>query len=439
MRSARPGSLTVNISTAGPVLGVEYQLDGRASRLDVTYPFGTDEVCSATWRAVGLGSAAYLAQLCLTPEIRLGFPVQPGAVEAIRPLLQMLYDVRRWKDGLPLVDPPDVRHDGVDEESGAAVPLEPQRSLLLFSGGKDSTLSSLLLRANGYETAALHVPVNAGAEAPEDVAAGSLAQDVGLAVHRLGYSHPDFLPFSRAYTAPGAWDDFPLANRVPFGRDMLLALLAMPVAARTGARQVSLGHDHECRNAYFAYGGRSVPRNDIESTRGALALERYAAAHVLPGVRLLPPVAALHELRILHAMLVGRPDLMSRASFCFWGRNCGRCAKCLRYYLAQRLFGVDVLDFEVNPLSRDASPELNDLLRTDGIGLLFQNQVLYCLARLVQRFDIRPEEDRLADVGTRLLAAAEPHLDIWEKDLLDVHGDPQLPEDFSYMSLPAHA
>jgi 7-cyano-7-deazaguanine synthase in queuosine biosynthesis len=431
----RPGPLTVEVDTSGPVFNIRYALNAEPAAITVTYPFDTADFPDEAWRALGLGAAVYLSQLCLTTELRLGFPANEGMVDGVRPLLQMLYDVRRWKDGLPLVPVPDVRHPGALDAPLPGAPLDPRRALLMFSGGKDSTLSALLLAANGYQTEALHVPINAGAEVPEEDAVAGLAGDLGLPVQRLGYAHPDFLAFSGAHTAPGAWHDFPLANRVPFGRDMLLALLALPVAAQRGAGVVSLGHDHECRNAYFDYGGRSIPRNDVESTRGALALEAYARRYALPGVRLLPPVAALSELRILHAMLVGRSELMARASFCFWGRNCGRCAKCVRYYLAQRLFGIDVLQFEVNPLAPGAAPELDDLLRQGGVGLLFQRQVLLCVARLVQRGDVRPGEARLSNVWPALLTAVEPHLDAWECDLLAVHDDPQLPAGFSYASI----
>ncbi len=418
------------------MLTVRYALEeGAAAGIRVTYPFETSTLPLSTWRGVALGAAVYLSQLCLTPELRLGFPVSDRMVEDVRPLLQMLYDVRRWKDGLPPVDVPEVRHPGAEETPPVDVALEKRRALLMFSGGKDSTLSALLLADNGYDIDALHVPVNAGAEGPEDAAVAHLSGALGLGAQRLGYEHPDFLAFSRAHATPGAWDDFPLANRVPFGRDLLLALLAVPVAAARRAGCLSLGHDNECRNACFEHGGRSVPRNDVESTRGALALEAYVRRHLLADLRLLPPLAALPELRILHAMLVGHPEHMGRTSFCFWGRSCGRCAKCLRYYLAQRLFGVDVLEFDVNPLGRGAAPELDDLLQQDGVGLLFQRQVLLCLVRLVQRGDVRPGEDRLADLSPTLIAAVAPHLDQWERELLAVHADPQLPPGFTYRSL----
>jgi hypothetical protein len=123
---------------------------------------------------------------------------------------------------------------------------------------------------------------------------------------------------------------------------------------------------------------------------------------------------------------------MARTSFCFWGTNCGRCAKCLRYYLAQRIYDVDVLTFGTNPLAVGACPELDELFRPDAIGLLFQRQVLYCLGRLVQRGDVRPQETRISEFRDRLFPAVAPHLDTWERELLCVGSDPQLPAGFRY-------
>jgi len=410
---------------------VTYDYEGWHGTIRACYPEPIGDL-RAMVAAMGLSVATYLGQLCLAPRIRLAFPVSSAMVDAMAPLAAMLYDVRRWKDGLPLTAPPEVEFDEVPDPVVRARPLDQRRTLLLWSGGKDSTLSALLLRANGYRVDALHLGVNQGVEALEAGAVLDLAGALDLDPIRVSYEHDDFLAFSTAHTTAGAWNDYPLANVVPFGRDLLTTTLALPVAAARGASFISLGHDHECRNSYFDYDGRSVPRNDVESTRGALALAAYARDFAVAGLGLLPPVAGLPELRILHEMLVAHPDLMSRTAFCFWGRNCGRCAKCLRYYLAARLFEVDVLTFAVNPLSVGACPELDDILRPDALGVLFQRQVLYCLGRLAERGDIRREEERLAQFARLRLPEVQPLLDSWATELLSVGTDPQLPTDFRY-------
>jgi hypothetical protein len=197
---------------------------------------------------------------------------------------------------------------------------------------------------------------------------------------------------------------------------------------RHDAASVSLGHDSECRTAEVTHRGKRIARNDMEHAGTALAFEAAAQDHVHPGLRLLPPVANLAELRILRDMLVHHPDLMRRTSFCFWGRNCGRCGKCLRYFLADRVYRAGVLRFEANPLSAGACPELADLLTEPS--MLFQREVFVLLGRLVQRDDVRAGEDELVRFRATRFAEIEPHLDDWEAELLAERADPQVPPSF---------
>lgn len=395
--------------------------------LSVDYPFALDAADEEMLPAIVAGVGVYLAQLCLAERVVLDRPVIDAVMTPLDRLAAMLYEVRCWKDDLPF-------REGlvIEGAPGTAGPIahdpDPAVAQLLFSGGKDSTLSALVLAANDYAVEAVHVTANAGVEDREVAAVADLAPMLGLSVAEVGYRHEEFLPFAARYAID--WDRPPRCNRVPFGRDLLLPLLVLPVARRTRAAFLSLGHDHECRNAHVSWNGRVFPRNDVESAEGALVLEQLVRAGGLAHISLLPPVATRSELLILRDMLVGHPDLMERISFCFWpGANCGRCAKCLRYYLAQRVFDAgDVLRFTANPLSPGASPELDDLLASDdGNGMLFQQEVLYCLGRLAERGDIRPEEGRLAEFATSVACAAVmPLLDRWETELLTQGKDPQV-------------
>jgi 7-cyano-7-deazaguanine synthase in queuosine biosynthesis len=423
--------IVVGLEVGPWTLTFPYRYQQWAGQVRVTYPMPIDLIGPAA-AGIGLGVATYLGQLCLAPRIRLTFPVTEAMAEAMTPIAEMLYDIRCWKDRRPVVGTPRYEWAAGDVSGPVEVELSPRRSALLWSGGKDSTLSAILLQANGYQVEAVHITANQSVEQLEQDAVTALARDLNLRPALVRYEHPEFVAFSTAYAARGEWNDFPRSNLVPFGRDLLTALLCVPVAAALGAGRISLGHDHECRNSYLEYGGRSVPRNDIESTRGALALEAYIRRFVLAGVSFLPPVSGLTELRILHEMLVRHPDLMARAAFCFWGRNCGRCAKCLRYYLAQRLFGVEVLRFATNPLADGACPELDDILAADADIVLFQHQVLFCLGSLAERNDIRPPETRLAQFQRTRLDQIRSRLPEWAEELFAVGHDPQLPEDFVY-------
>jgi 7-cyano-7-deazaguanine synthase in queuosine biosynthesis len=403
---------------------------GDRGTLTLRYPF-SDPAIGAVAPTIGLGVAAYLGQLCLAPRIELSFATPAGAVEDFRPLAQMLYDVRRWKDDLPLGDPPEIVTAGTTTSAPVEHAADATRALLLWSGGKDSTLSALLLQRNGYDVAALHATVNAGVEDVERAAVSRLAAGLRLRPATLGVSHPEFLSLSSRYAR--SWNRFPLCNTVPFGRDLLLALAAVPAAAHFGAAWISFGHDHDCRAAMVSHPLRNFPRNDVESILGATALEWFVRTHIFPRCSLLPPLAGLPELRILHDMLVHHPDRMALTSFCFWGNACGRCAKCLRYSLAQRLLipHRPVLRFRVDPLADRACPELDHMLSgVDVNGLLFQRQVLWCLGRLCLRDDRHGSTDALRRFERMTLPVVLPHLDAWEDELLADHGDPQVPLTF---------
>src|SRR5262245_59474167 len=122
---------------------------------------------------LGLGVAVYLAQLCLTSRVRLDFAIDEAAVGAIAPLADMLYEIRRWKDELPSGPGPVIETRAYRDAAPLRAPLR-RKSLQLWSGGKDSTLSALLLGANGYDRAAVHFTVNAGVEAQEMAAVTAL-------------------------------------------------------------------------------------------------------------------------------------------------------------------------------------------------------------------------------------------------------------------------
>jgi 7-cyano-7-deazaguanine synthase in queuosine biosynthesis len=427
-----PQRLHVDLNWEESALTARYRTsNGDAGAISVRYPFVLDDPASVGDAALGLAIAVYLGQLCLAETIELAFAVSAAMAADISPLAAMLYDIRRWKDELPSAPPPALFSLGsVVEPLAPRGAIDSRRTVLLWSGGKDSTLSALLLRANGYDPIAVHITANAGVENEEADAVLELGRDLGLKSCRVEYEHPEFLEFSSRYARH--WNRRPLCNTVPFGRDLLLAVLAAPVAMEQGAAALSFGHDNECRNAFVEFGERTVPRNDVESTLGALAMEHYLGRYVTQGLRLLPPVAGLSELGILRAMLLEYPELMRRAAFCFWGGNCGQCAKCLRYYLAQRLFGADVLTFRTNPLGPDGAPELDDVLRLDASGVLFQVQILLCLGRLVERQDIRPEETRVRKFESTIYPTVAPRLDDWERDLLTIATDPQLPDGWRY-------
>jgi len=429
---APAATLRADVRVAGDRLLFDYDVDGLfKGTITTTYPFSIGDAGQGLISAAGLGLAVFVGQLCLAGRIELSFGVSDIAIARIRPLAEMLYDVRCWKDRRDLLPIPDIDAPRGPHLGPETLPLASRRACLLWSGGKDSTLSSILLRRNGLEVVPLHITANAGVEALESEAVAHLGASLSLPYSKLRFEFPQYIALSSAYAV--TWNSYPYHNTVAFGRDMALALLAAFALREHRAGLLSIGHEHDCKTAYLTYQGKRVPRSDVESTEGALALERYLRSTMLTDARLLPPLTGLYEFGVLREMLTKHADLFRSASFCFWRRNCGRCSKCLRYELAQRVLGLDVLTFETSPLEGDNCPELRDYVEAwEDESALFRNQVLYCLGRIAQRGDVRPGEDLVFRFRDVVLPHIEGELDAWERDLLATYSDPQVPDWFIY-------
>lgn len=370
-----------------------YEVDGvPGGVISVTYPMSLRSTEAEMLPTMSLGVAVFLGQLCLARSIHLEVSCSRSAADAIGPIASMLYDIRCWKDDRPLLDAPRIEPiaDRPPVEANQPSVSNIAETVLLMSGGKDSTLSALKLLERGYIVHGLHMTVNEGVQDLEHNAARRIAALLGIELAVIEVSHPGFLALSNRYAIN--WNQFPLCNAVPFGRDLLTSILALPVLSATGVANLSLGHDYECRTATVTYEGATFPRNDIESQVGSAALERFVRSHILTAFGWLPPVAHLDEMAILQEMLRNYPALMAETSFCFWGTNCGRCGKCLRYHLAQRLFlDEDLLAFANNPLAEGVCPELTDAftLPQDAQPRLFQDQILLSIGHLQRLHRVR--------------------------------------------------
>jgi 7-cyano-7-deazaguanine synthase in queuosine biosynthesis len=389
----------------------------------VTYPAGI-EVSDELRTVVSSGLAVYLGQFCLAREILVDVALPDSLRNTMLTLCGYLYDVRCWRDRRPYVRHPDLRStESAAETLTPHVPhvAHARRVVLMWSGGKDSTLAGMRLQEGGLDVVPVHAGVNAGVEHREATAVRQLSRMLSLDPLYLQYEHREFDRFSRRYARE--WDIPPHANKVPFGRDLMLAMIALPAVRALGCSQLSFGHDRDCRQAWVSDAGRAFPRNDVESGEGMALLEMAIADHAIPGMRVSAPLESMSELAILRIMLREYPEVMVKTSSCFWpGTNCGRCAKCLRYFLAQRLLGVDVLQFGANPLAGGTCPDLDQILSaSEETTVLFGRSTLYCLARLAERSDIRPDEWRLRDFArSARFNDVLPLLDKWEHDLLSI-------------------
>ena len=93
----RANVLQVSLESTGPEVRFPYRIDDQLSGvLRISYPFTLDEEAVSWLPSVGVGVAAFLAQLCLTHQLVIDFPCSQEMVEGMLPIMEMLYDIRCW-------------------------------------------------------------------------------------------------------------------------------------------------------------------------------------------------------------------------------------------------------------------------------------------------------------------------------------------------------
>lgn len=132
--------------------------------------------------------------------------------------------------------------------------LDPMHSILLWSGGVDSTLAEVLLRANYYRTTAVHVQLNEGAIAGETRAVTKLAQHFRRDVEVVTFDFPQFLDIACRYS--DVINHFPIDNAIPHGRELVLIPIGIAVGSRGTAGRITLGHEYNVETSHCLSGSR---------------------------------------------------------------------------------------------------------------------------------------------------------------------------------------
>lgn len=353
-----------------------------AIRIRIDRGLGEESALAHQAKLLTLAVAFVAAQATLAPVVSVDFRLAPESESLATRLLTLLYDSHGYAQRLLQWPTPELRFTGTaigapSRRRGGA----PDPSVvLLWSGGKDSLAALDVLRLNGYNPVGLHAEINLGVESVERTAADRLAGDNDVPLTRIDVHWPAIA------TMLEKWSDsssrFPLANSIPHGRDVVLAIAGGLLAGDIGASHVAAGYEYELWSKQITYRGREIARHDVQSRSGALLVDRLLDLEL--GVRFFSPLAGLREMAILEHLVTVRRDAWSVLASCFWDRWCGRCSKCLRYALAQAVLGDECIDFASDPLD-ESSPALVQLCAsvTDPDTPFWEQQVrnLYALHR----------------------------------------------------------
>lgn len=406
-----------------------YRIDDEfKDALEIELPFTlSPEEREVLLPPVALGAAVFLAQFCLARTIICRFPCNDDLVAAMLPIAELLYDVRCFKDSIPLEVPPAFHLTRAYQPHRFTVP-EAKRACQLWSGGVDSTFCTVVLKGNGYALSPVHFTANTHTVLHEQQAVERLSRLLGVGPVRVGLSFPQQLPIGKRYS--NAFDTYPHENAIPFGRELLLLLLATLLAKKEGCPYVCVGADYDGRHRRLYYQGKAIYRHDMEAAYACDLLQRFIERFISPSLRLMPPLAQLTKYRILYEMFMHYPHLVCQSSFCFWGKPCGRCFKCVMYYTVQRALRIDAVQFEANPILENNQELRIYISQWDNKDLLCPTAMHYCLSRIVERGDIREGEALLERYRTQVYPHFQGKLASMEEELMRVYEDPIIPREF---------
>lgn len=200
-----------------------------------------------------------------------------------------------------------------------------QRTIVVFSGGLDSTTLLYHQRAVGDEVRALSVDYGQRHRTAELAAAGAIAETLGVE-HRVldlrglvDFFGPNSLTDASVAVPDGAYAPDTMALTVVPNRNMILLAVALAWAASSGADAVAFG----------AHGGAYTPYPDCQP---AFAAAVHAAARVCDArpLAVLAPFVAWSKADIVRrAVALNVP--LARTWSCYAGGavHCGRCGTCL--------------------------------------------------------------------------------------------------------------
>ena len=201
----------------------------------------------------------------------------------------------------------------------------PQRTIVVFSGGLDSTTLLYHQRAAGDEVRALSVDYGQRHRAAELAAASGIASAIGVE-HRVldlrglvGFFGANGLTDAGVALPDGAYSPETMALTVVPNRNMVLLAVALAWASSGGADAVAFG----------AHGGAHTPYADCTP---AFAAAMHAAAGVCdarPLAVLAPFVTWSKAAIVRRAVALGVPLAATWSCYAGGATHCGRCGTCL--------------------------------------------------------------------------------------------------------------
>jgi 7-cyano-7-deazaguanine synthase in queuosine biosynthesis len=373
----------VGIDIADNIIHFTVQVSSRKvlykHNIDVKYDFGLD-LNSNQVDLLRIGMTVFISQLFLCANVNISEETNCNLISKFGRLTNLLYNIRNYEEYTNILPPRIWLENHAFPKRGRSKDgnlTKPKCAINLVTGGKDSYVSGLLLRRNEYKVINCHIAGLNIATTDLELAACQKLYDAVTIVHVQGFDSlvRDAASISRCLGRPPAF------NYVPRGRDILSVFFALPIAQNNRATYLSLSCERDLWKNNIVGERGQIPIHDTQSELTVAEISG-AVRYVMPNVHVFSPIAGLHEIKSLMWLLRNKPEVIEAMSSCFFGKWCGQCSKCARYYLIQEFSGIHVINFRSNPL-HPLCPYLKRFLKNPpDPGLPFQSAVSFLLEEL---------------------------------------------------------
>ena len=345
MMKAYASSITseVNLDFTGKVLSVYYFVDFTdgshlENELKVIYPMSIKGLVDFT--LVRNYLMIFLSQIFLLHG-KIKLFCDKKDISYYYDILKALYAIRNYQEGVN-IKVPEISWIPHCSDIMSKANQKP-KVLNLVSGGKDSLASDILLEKNNSLIERCFISgLNIEASAHEKDACKYL-YDHFDEINLQGFNTlvEKLVELSDCYGNP------PINNSIPKGRDLLTIIFSYPLANYYNCQYIS----HSCEKDLWE---KVLIKNDIEipmhdSQCKLVMVPMSEQLYRSTGIRMFSPIAGIHEIYLLTWLLKNKPSRIQKMQSCFYGQWCGKCAKCLRYYLIQKRAGINIIEFKSDP------------------------------------------------------------------------------------------
>lgn len=256
-------------------------------------------------------------------------------------IIKGLYAIRNYQEGTS-VQVPEIDWISYCNDIMIAPTQQPQ-VLNLVSGGKDSLVSDILLeKNNAYVKRCFLSGLNIESTACEKGACDYL-YDFFDEIELIGF---DVL-VNKLIVLSDCYGNPPINNSIPKGRDLLTIIFAYPLAAYYNCGYISHSCEKDLWEKILIKDGIEIPMHDSQCKLVMFPMSEQL--YKSTGIRMFSPIAGMHEIYLLTWLLKNRPNSIQKIQSCFYDQWCGKCTKCLRYYLIQQHAGVNIIKFKSSP------------------------------------------------------------------------------------------